>query len=112
MQKRASIRGTVLRPRSIEEKAAAVSAFERDVVPALVAVPGGALAAWSRFVEGQYRVVVARFGGGGWSEPTAVGEPGSLFPTLTRTERGALLLHQSSRPPGWTVVACVPRSWA
>lgn len=75
-----------------------------DVVPALVAVPGGALAAWSRFAEGQYRVVVARFGGDGWSEPSAVGEPGSLFPTLTRTERGALLLHQSSRPPGWTVV--------
>jgi putative PIG3 family NAD(P)H quinone oxidoreductase len=37
MQKRASMRGTVLRPRSVEEKAAAVSAFERDVVPALAA---------------------------------------------------------------------------
>jgi NADPH2:quinone reductase len=37
MVKRASLRGTVLRPRSIEEKAAAVRAFERDVVPALAA---------------------------------------------------------------------------
>jgi putative PIG3 family NAD(P)H quinone oxidoreductase len=37
MQKRASMRGTVLRPRSLEEKAAAVAAFERDVVPALAA---------------------------------------------------------------------------
>jgi putative PIG3 family NAD(P)H quinone oxidoreductase len=37
MQKRASMRGTVLRPRSVEEKAAAVAAFDRDVVPALAA---------------------------------------------------------------------------
>jgi putative PIG3 family NAD(P)H quinone oxidoreductase len=37
MVKRASIRGTVLRPRSLEEKAAAVRAFERDVVPGLAA---------------------------------------------------------------------------
>jgi putative PIG3 family NAD(P)H quinone oxidoreductase len=35
MSKRALIRGSVLRPRSIEEKAAAVSAFARDVVPGL-----------------------------------------------------------------------------
>jgi NADPH2:quinone reductase len=37
MQKRASMRGTVLRPRSPAEKADAVAAFERDVVPALAA---------------------------------------------------------------------------
>jgi NADPH:quinone reductase-like Zn-dependent oxidoreductase len=37
MQKRASMRGTVLRPRSVEEKADAVAAFARDVVPALAA---------------------------------------------------------------------------
>ena len=35
MGKRASIRGTVLRPRPLEEKAAAVRAFEREVVPHL-----------------------------------------------------------------------------
>ena len=35
MQKRATVRGTVLRPRPLEEKAAAVRAFEREVVPAL-----------------------------------------------------------------------------
>jgi NADPH2:quinone reductase len=35
MQKRAIVRGTVLRPRPLEEKAAAVRAFEREVVPAL-----------------------------------------------------------------------------
>ena len=40
MQKRASMRGTVLRPRSVEEKADAVAAFERDVVPALAARAG------------------------------------------------------------------------
>jgi NADPH:quinone reductase len=35
LPKQATIRGTVLRPRSREEKAAAVRAFERDVVPGL-----------------------------------------------------------------------------
>ena len=35
MQKRAVVRGTVLRPRPLEEKAAAVRAFEREVAPAL-----------------------------------------------------------------------------
>jgi NADPH2:quinone reductase len=35
MQKRATIRGTVLRSRPLEEKAAAVRAFEREVVPGL-----------------------------------------------------------------------------
>ena len=37
MKKRASVRGTVLRSRPLEEKAAAVRAFEREVVPALSA---------------------------------------------------------------------------
>ena len=37
MQKRATLRGTTLRARSVIEKAAAVAAFERDVVPALAA---------------------------------------------------------------------------
>jgi putative PIG3 family NAD(P)H quinone oxidoreductase len=37
MTKRASMRGTVLRPRSVEEKAQAVAAFARDVVPGLAA---------------------------------------------------------------------------
>jgi NADPH:quinone reductase-like Zn-dependent oxidoreductase len=35
MQKRASIRGTVLRSRPLEEKALAIRAFEREVVPNL-----------------------------------------------------------------------------
>ena len=35
MQKRASIRGTVLRARSLEDKGQAIRAFEREVVPNL-----------------------------------------------------------------------------
>jgi NADPH:quinone reductase-like Zn-dependent oxidoreductase len=35
MQKRATILGTALRSRPLEEKAAAVRAFEREVVPGL-----------------------------------------------------------------------------
>ena len=37
MQKRATLKGTVLRARPIEEKGAAVRAFEREVIPALAA---------------------------------------------------------------------------
>jgi NADPH2:quinone reductase len=37
MQKRAALRGTVLRARPIEEKGAAVRAFEKEVVPAISA---------------------------------------------------------------------------
>jgi NADPH:quinone reductase len=37
MQKRATLKGTVLRARPIEEKGAAVRAFERELVPALAA---------------------------------------------------------------------------
>ena len=37
MQKRATIRGTVLRARPLEEKAAVVRAFEREVVPLIAA---------------------------------------------------------------------------
>jgi NADPH2:quinone reductase len=37
MQRRALVRGTVLRPRSVDEKAAAVEAFASEVVPALAA---------------------------------------------------------------------------
>ena len=36
MQRRASIRGTVLRSRSLEDKGQAIRAFEREVVPNLV----------------------------------------------------------------------------
>jgi NADPH:quinone reductase-like Zn-dependent oxidoreductase len=35
MQKRSSVFGTVLRPRPLEEKAAAMRAFERELGPAL-----------------------------------------------------------------------------
>ena len=38
MQKRATIRGTVLRSRPLEEKATAVRAFEREVVPGLASL--------------------------------------------------------------------------
>jgi NADPH:quinone reductase len=56
MQKRASIRGTVLRSRPLEEKAAAVRAFEREVVPNLAA---GRLRAEIDAVFGAEQVVEA-----------------------------------------------------
>lgn len=75
-----------------------------DVAPAVVAVSGGALATWSRFDGREYRVVVARHADGAWSPPDEIGERGSSFPTLIRNGDGALLLHASATPRGWTVI--------
>ena len=66
MQKRALVRGTVLRPRPLEEKAQAVRAFEREVVPALASgrirplvdsvVPAAAIAAAFDRLDGRGKV--------------------------------------------------------
>lgn len=81
-----------------------------DITPALVAprkpAPGGpqALVAWSRYQDGQYRVVVASFDGRSWSDATALGPPGSLFPSFQATEDSLRLLFRTSRPRGWQVL--------
>mgnify|MGYP001598561526 CR=1 FL=1 len=75
-----------------------------DIVPAIVAIPGGALAAWSRYDGHDYRVVLARFESGTWSAPEIVGGPGSVYPTFERMSGGARLLFESAQPHGWSVV--------
>jgi hypothetical protein len=75
-----------------------------DIVPAIVAVPGGALAAWSRYDGHDYRVVTSFWNGRDWSAPAAIGGAGSVFPSAHRTAGGARVLFESARPHGWTVV--------
>lgn len=88
-----------------------------DITPAFLALPGrgrGLLAAWSRYQDGQYRVVLARFDGRRWSEPAPVGPPGSLFPSFepplrsgSRSAAGSqpgTLLFRTARPRGWQVL--------
>jgi hypothetical protein len=85
-----------------------------DVTPALVATPRGALAAWTSFEDGQYRVAVARFDGRDWSAPQVVGAPGTLYPSFetaddsrTRADN-PLLLYRTARPRGWALLELTP----
>jgi hypothetical protein len=76
-----------------------------DITPALVAVGRGALLAWSRYEEGEYRVVVSRFQNGRWSRPQAAGPAGSLYPTFEPSPEGAArMLFRTAAPRGWSVI--------
>ena len=63
MGKRATVRGTMLRARPLEEKAAAVRAFEREVVPQLavgrVRVPIDSVFAAEQHVEAYDRLAAS-----------------------------------------------------
>ena len=75
-----------------------------DVTPALVAIDGGALAAWSWFDGNDYRLRQARFDGESWGEPEVFGEKGSLEPGYTVHGESVRLLYRTIAPPTWTVV--------
>lgn len=75
-----------------------------DIVPAVAAVPGGALAAWSWFAGDSYRLMMARFDGAGWLDTGFLGEKGSLHPSLVQTDVGARLLYRTSEPDTWTLL--------
>lgn len=83
-----------------------------DITPALHAIQGtgsagdDALAAWSRYQDGQYRVVVSRFDGRVWSEPRPAGPPGSVFPGFEPSPEtgGTRILFRTAAPRGWQAV--------
>jgi hypothetical protein len=75
-----------------------------DITPALAAVPGGAVAAWSRLEGGEYRVVAASFRDGRWQEPRPIGPPGSVYPTFAAAGTAPQVLFRTAAPRGWTVV--------
>jgi hypothetical protein len=78
-----------------------------DIVPAVVAVPGGALAAWSWFDGNDYRLLLAHFDGEKWRDTGLRGEKGSLFPSFLETSTGADLLYKSVEPRTWTVLELI-----
>ena len=79
-----------------------------DITPAVAAAPGpdgGALVAWSRYHDGQYRVAVARFDGERFRSAKLVGRPGTLYPGFLPpgADGAPRLLFRNARPAGWTV---------
>jgi hypothetical protein len=82
-----------------------------DITPALTAVNGGALLAWSRYDTGlgEYQVVVSRFDKGRWTAPVATGPAGSLYPTFEPSSaldpsNAARMLYRTAGPRGWEVL--------
>lgn len=87
-----------------------------DITPDLHAASGAGsagddvLAVWSRYQDGEYRVVLSRFDGRTWSEPRPLGPPGSVFPTFVAgldagvKSRGIRILFRTADPRGWQAV--------
>jgi hypothetical protein len=75
-----------------------------DITPAVTADAEGALVAWSRFADGEYRVAVARFDGERFREARFAGPAGTLYPTFESAPAGAArLLYRTARPRGWAL---------
>jgi hypothetical protein len=72
-----------------------------DIVPTVIAAPGGALLAWNQFHGGQYQVMVARFQGAGWQRPRAAAPPGSVRPRLLDRRGRLLLTYREVGMSGW-----------
>ena len=75
-----------------------------DITPAVRAVPGGAMAAWSRFDGTEYELVLARFEAGAWTAPRRIAGAGALRPTFPDLPGAPLLLYRAARPLGWAVL--------
>jgi len=75
-----------------------------DITPALVALRNSAVVAWSWFDGSDYRIKTARFDDQDWTVNKAIGDKGSVYPSLVPTEQGAQLLFHTVAPETWTVV--------
>ena len=78
-----------------------------DITPALVATGQGALAVWSRYDEGQYRLFRARFSGDRFAAPEILAPGGTMHPSFLRvgTDPDALtLLYLHASPRSWGVM--------
>ncbi len=79
-----------------------------DITPHLLPTAGGALLAWSRYDGNDYRVQVARFAGGGFTEPVAVGAKGSTDPRFVDLGGPPLLSYLRAVPQAWEVLELAP----
>lgn len=74
-----------------------------DITPAVLTVEGGALLAWSRVVDGDYRLMISRFNGTDWTQPQIFGPAGSLEPGFVTRDGALLLIYHHAWPRGWAV---------
>lgn len=74
-----------------------------DITPVAVAVPGGALVAWSRFDGNEYRVALAKFDGARFHEIGEPGAPGSIDPSFVAGGATPRLLWYDARSDAWVL---------
>jgi hypothetical protein len=74
-----------------------------DITPTVVAAGDGALLAWSRWDGAQYRLALASFGAGAWSEPRLVETANGLYPEFVRGAPAPLLSYLEGAPRRWTI---------
>ena len=75
-----------------------------DITPRVVALAnGGALAAWSGFVDGHYRLHTASFSTGRWTEPEISGGPGTVAPDFEIRDDHPYLVYRQAVPRAWVV---------
>ena len=79
-----------------------------DIVPAVAAVHGGALVAWSQFDGKDYRLKIARFDGENWHDTEFSGEEGSLYPTVFGVGARVGFLYSTVSPRTWSLVQVNP----
>jgi hypothetical protein len=75
-----------------------------DILPAVAAVEGGAIVAWSWFDGADYRMRTARFDGTTWALDPPFGAKGSLAAGFERGASGLRLLYSAVRPAQWEVL--------
>jgi len=75
-----------------------------DLTPQLAAVPGGALVAWSHFDGTLYRLRVARFAGGEWSDTGITSEETASRPTPFPTAGGSAGFFYQTAAPTWVLI--------
>jgi hypothetical protein len=79
-----------------------------DITPDVVAEGAGALVAWSRYENGEYRVRLARLAGSRFEELDAEGPGGSLYPTFAGAAEGPLVLYRDARADDWALAELTP----
>lgn len=79
-----------------------------DVTPTLFPLDDGAVLAWSRLVDGEYRVLISRSEGESWTLPAEISGPGGLYPGFAGLDGTPYLLIRAAWPAGWVVMELDP----
>jgi lysophospholipase L1-like esterase len=77
-----------------------------DITPALAPAGRGAVIAWSQLAGDGYRLLVASFRDGRWSEPVVAAPGGSMYPSFEVSPGASRLrlLYRTARPRGWAAL--------